>query len=71
MKKKKKSYEYEEVMVAHMLCCPYYNIHMGETHKDLGNIITCGSNHKQCDGKCYYMNHFEEVLNRTEEEADE
>lgn len=80
--KKYSKLTYEEAMIAHMYCCPYYSPDMGQEAeirpKDVVSKVTrkgkkvkitydspkpvCGANKKQCDGTCWYLKHFSEIL---------
>ncbi len=77
---------FEEAMVAHMYCCPYYSPAMDRdkeenpvevlektTRKGKHIQITyqspkpvCGANRTQCDGTCWYLKHFSEILTELE-----
>lgn len=85
--KKYSKLTYEEAMVAHMYCCPYYSPDMDRdgninpqsvleklTRKGKKVKITydspkpvCGANRTQCDGTCWYLKHFSEILTQLQE----
>lgn len=85
--KKYSKLTYEEAMVAHMYCCPYYSPAMDrdseENPTEVVNKITrkgkeitieykspkpvCGANRTQCDGTCWYLKHFSEILTQLQE----
>lgn len=85
--KKYSKLTYEEAMVAHMYCCPYYSPDMDRdvqeeplevvdkiTRKGKKVTITyqspkpvCGANKTQCDGNCWYLSHFSEILTQLQE----
>lgn len=73
---------FEEALVAHKYCCPYYSPDM-ERDADIkpqevvkkitrkGKKVkilyespkpVCGANQAQCDGSCWYLSHFSEIL---------
>ena len=56
----------DQAREAHILCCPYYTKQMGEIASDGLNKTynQCGAGHRYCDGSCWYLSQFNNLLKK-------
>lgn len=56
----------DTVILAHKFTCPYYS--PGANNIGLPKLSTCGAtdvhNQPNCNGTCWYMKHFKELINQ-------
>lgn len=56
----------QQILNAHKMMCPYWVIDMGKVTPNLtymcDHTIQCGANHKECNGECWYMKTFRNVI---------
>ena len=66
-----KGLDTEQVILAHKFTCPYYSPEAEQ--KGLIKPASCGANnvHLQtdCNGECWYMSHFKELIEGLTKEA--
>lgn len=63
---------YEQVILAHQCCCPYHS--PKAELEGLPQPQSCGAadlhHQTDCNGECWYMSHFKQLLKELQEEAD-